>query len=90
MPDQRGERAVVLGGGMAGLLAARVLSDSYADVVIVDRDELIGVTGYRNGVPHGRHAHGLVAKGHEIFEGLLPGLTEGMIADGVRPGDFNG
>jgi 2-polyprenyl-6-methoxyphenol hydroxylase-like FAD-dependent oxidoreductase len=90
MPDQRGERAVVLGGGMAGLLAARVLSDSYADVVIVDRDELIGVTGYRNGVPHGRHAHGLVAKGHEIFEALLPGLTEGMIADGVRPGDFNG
>ena len=90
MPDQPGERAVVLGGGMAGLLAARVLSEKYADVVIVDRDELIGVTGYRNGVPHGRHAHGLVAKGHEIFEGLFPGLTQGMTEDGVRPGDFNG
>jgi 2-polyprenyl-6-methoxyphenol hydroxylase-like FAD-dependent oxidoreductase len=90
MNDQPGERAVVLGGGIAGLLAARVLSEKYADVVIVDRDELIGVTGYRNGVPHGRHAHGLVAKGHEIFEGLLPGLTQGMTEDGVRPGDFNG
>jgi 2-polyprenyl-6-methoxyphenol hydroxylase-like FAD-dependent oxidoreductase len=90
MDDQRGERAVVLGGGMAGLLAARVLSERYAEVVIVDRDDLTDVATYRNGVPHGRHAHGLVAKGHEIFEGLLPGLTQGMINDGVRPGDFNG
>jgi 2-polyprenyl-6-methoxyphenol hydroxylase-like FAD-dependent oxidoreductase len=90
MRDQPGERAIVLGGGMAGLLAARVLSEKYADVVIVDRDELIGVTGYRNGVPHGRHAHGLVAKGHQIFESLFPGLTQGMTEDGVRPGDFNG
>jgi 2-polyprenyl-6-methoxyphenol hydroxylase-like FAD-dependent oxidoreductase len=75
--DQHAERAVVLG-------------EKYADVVIVDRDELIGETSYRNGAPHGRHAHGLVAKGHEIFEGLLPGLTQGMVEDGVRPGDFNG
>ena len=90
MHDQPGERVVVLGGGMAGLLAARVLSEQYADVVIVDRDELIGVTGYRNGVPHGRHAHGLVARGHQIFEELFPGFTHGISEDGVRPGDFNG
>jgi len=90
MPEQRGERAVVLGGGVAGLLAARVLAENYADVVVVDRDELLGVTTYRNGVPHGRHAHGLVAKGHEIYEGLFPGLTQSMTEDGVRPGDFNG
>lgn len=89
MRDQPGKRAVVLGGGMAGLLAARVLSEKYDDVVIVDRDELIDVTSYRNGVPHGRHAHGLVAKGHQIFEGLFPGLTESMAEDGVRRGDFN-
>src|SRR5580698_9721664 len=36
----QGERAVVLGGGMAGLLAARVLSDAYSEVIVVDRDEL--------------------------------------------------
>jgi 2-polyprenyl-6-methoxyphenol hydroxylase-like FAD-dependent oxidoreductase len=89
MRDQPEKRAVVLGGGMAGLAAARVLSEKYDDVVIVDRDELIGVTGYRNGVPHGRHAHGLVAKGHQIYEGLFPGLTQSMSEDGVRPGDFN-
>jgi 2-polyprenyl-6-methoxyphenol hydroxylase-like FAD-dependent oxidoreductase len=90
MHDQHGERAVVLGGGMAGLLAARVLSDAYTDVVVVDRDELTGVTGARNGVPHGRHAHCLVARGQQIFEELLPGLTQGMSEAGVTLGDFNG
>src|ERR1035438_9582750 len=90
MLDQSRERAVVLGGGIAGLLAARVLSDAYTDVVVVDRDELTGVTGFRNGVPHGRHAHCLVAKGQQIFEELLPGLTQGMSEAGVTLGDFNG
>lgn len=75
---------------MAGLLAARVLADAYTEVVVVDRDALVGVTGPRNGVPHGRHAHGLVARGHQILEQQFPGLTQGMIDAGVRPGDFSG
>ena len=40
MPETLGDRAVVLGGSMAGLLAARVLADAYAEVVVVERDEL--------------------------------------------------
>jgi threonine dehydrogenase-like Zn-dependent dehydrogenase len=40
MGKQTGERAVVLGASMAGLLAARVLADAYAQVTVVDRDEL--------------------------------------------------
>ncbi|HLX48009.1 MAG TPA: FAD-binding monooxygenase [Streptosporangiaceae bacterium] len=75
---------------MAGLLAARVLSDFYREVLIVDRDELNGVAGYRRGVPHGRHAHGLVARGHLILEQLFPRITQEMTEAGVEPGDFNG
>ena len=90
MHEQHGERAVVLGGGMAGLLAARVLSDAFAEVVVVDRDELTGRTDARNGAPHGRHAHCLVARGQQIFEELLPGLTQAMDDAGVILGDFNG
>ena len=45
-----GDRAVVLGGSMAGLLAARVLAEAYGEVVIVDRDQLTGVTRPRRGV----------------------------------------
>ena len=89
MRDQPGDRAVVLGGSMAGLLAARVLAEAFQEVLLVDRNDLIGVAGYRSGVPHGRHAHGLVARGHEILEEQFPGLTQGMNDAGVRPGDFN-
>lgn len=90
MPDQLGNRAVVLGGSLAGLLAADVLAEVYPEVLVVDRDELAGVTGPRRGVPHGRHAHGLVARGQQILEKRFPGLMADMEAAGVRPGDFSG
>ncbi|SEF33275.1 Dehydrogenase (flavoprotein) [Amycolatopsis pretoriensis] len=83
-----GDRAVVLGGSMAGLLAARVLSEAYAEVVIVDRDTLTGVDTARRGVPQGRHVHGLLARGQQILEELFPGFTEGAIAAGVPTGDL--
>ncbi|MFG2063960.1 FAD-dependent oxidoreductase [Micromonospora sp. NPDC048871] len=90
MSDHRTGRVVVLGASMGGLLAARVLADRYAEVLLVDRDEVTGVSGYRQGVPHGRHAHGLVARGYQILEGHFPGLTEDLRGAGVTPGDFSG
>jgi hypothetical protein len=84
------DHAVVLGGGMAGLLAARVLADVYRDVLIIDRDQLAGVTGPRRGVPHGRHAHALLAKGHQILAELFPGLDDDLAAAGVPVGDLAG
>lgn len=82
------DRAVVLGGSMAGLLAARVLSDAYGEVLLIDRDRLVDVSGPRRGVPHGRHAHGLVARGQQILEEQFPGLTDDLAAAGAEPGDF--
>jgi 2-polyprenyl-6-methoxyphenol hydroxylase-like FAD-dependent oxidoreductase len=90
MGDHIADRAVVLGGGMGGLLAARVLAGAYRHVLVVDRDELTGVTGPRRGVPQGRHAHALLARGHQIFEDLFPGLHEEMVAAGVLSGDISG
>ncbi|MEV4258799.1 FAD-dependent oxidoreductase [Spirillospora sp. NPDC049652] len=83
-----GERAVVLGGSMAGLLAARVLAEAYAEVLIVDRDRLTGVTTARRGVPQGRHVHGLLARGQQILDELFPGFTERAIEAGVPTGDL--
>ena len=37
-----GERAIVVGGGVAGLPAARAVSARFRQVVISDRDELTG------------------------------------------------
>jgi len=70
-----GDRAIVLGGSMAGLLAARVLSEAYAEVMVIDRDQLHGVTGPRRGTPQGYHAHALLARGQQVLEELFPGLT---------------
>jgi 2-polyprenyl-6-methoxyphenol hydroxylase-like FAD-dependent oxidoreductase len=89
MPEQPVDHAVVLGGGLAGLLAANVLAQVYREVLVVDRDQLARVAGPRRGVPHGRHAHGLVARGHQILEEQFPGLMGDMEAAGVRPGDFS-
>ena len=71
---QTGDRAVVLGASMAGLLASRVLADHYGHVTVVDRDELFDTGSHRRGVPHGRHLHALAARGQQALEELFPGL----------------
>jgi 2-polyprenyl-6-methoxyphenol hydroxylase-like FAD-dependent oxidoreductase len=88
MSRRVGNRAIVLGASMAGLLAARVLSESFDEVLLFDRDTLTGVTTSRPSVPHGRHAHGLVARGQQILEQQFPGLTAELARDGVQSGDF--
>ena len=88
MGKQTGERAVVLGASMAGLLAARVLADAYAQVTVVDRDELPEASTHRRGVPQGHHVHGLLARGQQALEELFPGLTAELVAHGVPAGDL--
>jgi 2-polyprenyl-6-methoxyphenol hydroxylase-like FAD-dependent oxidoreductase len=85
---QIGDRAVVLGASMAGLLAARVLADAYGQVTVIDRDELPEAGAHRRGVPQGRHLHGLLARGQQALEELLPGLTAELIAQGAPAGDM--
>lgn len=88
MGEHLGERAVVLGGGMAGLLTARVLADRYRSVLVVDRDTLIDVAGPRRGVPQARHAHALLVRGQEILDELFPGLQRDLIDGGALAGDL--
>ncbi len=85
-----GERAVVLGGSMAGLLAARALADHYGEVLIVERDALPAGAEHRRGVPQSRHAHGLLARGQQVLEELFPGLTEELVGLGAPRGDMLG
>ncbi len=82
------QRAVVVGASMAGLLAARVLSDHFPQVVVVDRDPLPADPAHRRGVPQGRHAHVLLARGGEVLEQLFPNLTAQAVARGALTGDL--
>lgn len=58
-------RAVVMGGGFAGLLGAEVLSRHYDEVLILDRCI---------GVPQAVHLHVLLQRGRLALEQLFPGL----------------
>lgn len=75
--------AVVIGASIGGLCAARVLSEFFDRVTVFERDELPGTPGNRAAVPQGRHVHLLMARGALEFDGLFPGLLDGMVAAGV-------
>jgi 2-polyprenyl-6-methoxyphenol hydroxylase-like FAD-dependent oxidoreductase len=81
----RGQRAhaVVLGAGMAGLLAARVLASHFDQVTVVDRDRLPEHPRFRPGVPQSRHLHVLLGRGLECLEQLFPGFEADLVAAGA-------
>lgn len=89
-----GEHALVLGASVSGLLAARVLSEFYDRVTVVERDTLSDDVETRRGVPQGRHAHILLASGSQVVGELLPGILAELAEDGATvmstdgPSDF--
>ena len=78
-----GERAVVLGASMGGLLAARVLADFFGTVTVFERDELSNDPVNRRGVPQGRHVHALLPRGAQVLDELFPGLLKELVAAGA-------
>ena len=82
------KHAIVLGGSMAGLLAARVLSDHFERVSLIERDALPARAEQRRGVPQGRHTHGLLASGGNVLEKLFPGISQALVQAGAVTGDI--
>jgi len=82
-PNRRGEHAVVLGAGMAGLLAARVLSEFYDSVSVVERDRLPDYPCHRRGIPQGRHLHNFHSRGMQVLGELFPGLLDELARAGA-------
>lgn len=84
MPIGRPTQAVVLGGGLAGMLAATVLARHADTVTIIERDRLPDGPVHRKGVPQGHHTHVLLAGGARAIDELLPGITEELINQGAQ------
>lgn len=82
-PKNVGSHALVIGGSMGGLLAARVLSDYFEQVTIVDRDIFPTTPDHRKGVPQSHHAHALLASGHYVINHLFPGIMDDLRTDGA-------
>lgn len=87
-----GEHAVVLGAGMAGLVAAGVLSEFYDSVTVVERDTLPDRSAHRRGIPQGHHVHILLSRGIRVLSELFPGLPNELASAGaavVDDGDLS-
>ncbi len=82
------KNAVVIGGSMAGLLTARILSKHFAHVMIIERDKVHDQPETRKGQPHTRHLHALLAKGMETMRAYFPGLVEELRAAGAITTDM--
>ena len=80
-------KAVVIGGSIAGLLSACALAGAFDEILVLERGELPNDIAPRPSVPQGAHAHGLLAGGLHALEDLLPGLTEELIQRGCPTGD---
>ncbi|MFG1805566.1 NAD(P)/FAD-dependent oxidoreductase [Streptomyces sp. NPDC049040] len=74
----------MIGGGLTGMLAAAALSETMAEVTVVERHELPQGPLPRQGVPQARHAHLLWSGGARAVEDLVPGTTERLLAAGAR------
>jgi 2-polyprenyl-6-methoxyphenol hydroxylase-like FAD-dependent oxidoreductase len=83
-----GRHAVVIGGSVGGLLAARVLSGHFEHVTVVERDPAPEGAEPRKGVPQGKHVHALFGGGVAVLERLYPGIFAELVAAGAVACDF--
>jgi 2-polyprenyl-6-methoxyphenol hydroxylase-like FAD-dependent oxidoreductase len=81
--------ALVIGSGIAGLLAARVLLNHFQYVTIIERDSLPEQPQPRPGVPQSVQSHGLLVRGQRILEQLFPGLDAELMAAGATSVDWS-
>lgn len=73
------DKAIVIGGSIAGKLAAKALSDFFEEVVILEAGEQWGEESVRKRVPQSNHIHVLLATGAEELEKLFPNIQNKLI-----------
>ncbi|GAA2479660.1 NAD(P)/FAD-dependent oxidoreductase [Winogradskya humida] len=76
--------AVVLGGGFAGVLAARVLAGHAGTVTVIESGHYPQTPGARPGVPQAHHNHVLVTGGARALDELIPGTVAALLAAGAH------
>ncbi len=83
MPALIGKQAVVVGAGIAGLMAARSLADFFERVIVLENDALPNEAAHRPGTPQSRHVHGLLAGGLRALNRLFPGFEDDLSRAGA-------
>lgn len=92
-PVKTTQKAIVIGGSIAGLLTARVLVDYFDQVTIIERDRVPEQPEPRPGVPQSHQLHVLLTQGYRILNQLFPGLEEELagldVSTGINPWAMN-
>ena len=85
-----GEHAIVIGGGFTGLLGARVLSDHFKKVTVIEKGPASEDPVFNpiNGVPQISSTHHLHFKGASILRELFPNIEEKLIQNGSHKIDI--
>lgn len=78
----RDKAAAVIGGSIAGLLAARALAPHFGKVVLFERDAIREANAVRKGAPQAAHVHVLLAAGATALEHAFPGIFDAVSARG--------
>lgn len=80
--------ALVMGASLGGLMTARVLSNHFDQVTLVERDPVNRQPESRHGQPHTRHLHGLLPGGFQIMMNYFPDLDQALADAGANVCDF--
>ena len=76
------DKAIVIGGGIAGLLAARILSGHFSKTIVLEKDRYPKEKGPRNGTPQANHIHVFLVKGMQTIIDLFPGIEKKLLSQG--------
>lgn len=77
--EMNNKHAIVLGCGYAGMLAAKILSQHFQHVTIIERHEDVFHTPpdqVRLGIPQAVHLHVLLSQGQFLLDQFMPGILE--------------
>ncbi len=87
-PDKAYQQAIIIGGSLGGLLTARVLSNHFDHVTILERDPVSDHPQARKGQPQAQHLHALLVSGMEMMSHYFPDLPQALAENGAIIGDF--
>lgn len=82
------QNAIVVGGSIAGMLAARVLAEHFSSVTIIETDKIPDNPIARKGVPQSVQPHVLFTRGYRILEELFPNIGSQLDAAGALTIDW--
>ncbi|MFJ3222085.1 FAD-dependent monooxygenase [Streptomyces sp. NPDC086783] len=83
-PAPGARRAVIIGGSLAGMLAAAALHAHVDETWIVEADELPHGAKPRRGLPQADHVHLMWSGGANAAETVLPGIIDNWLLAGAR------